>query len=305
MTVSNTKPKWKLVEEMIENFIVKRGLSEGGKLPSDEEFLYIFTGETEKPEKVHPEYRKPEYREFRRPELKKLSKQPLVRALDELARKGIVVRRAGAPTTFRSLTPRFFDLEFSSNKLDSEGGSDQDGFGFGRNAREVYGHEMSSRLIEKSLRPPLSGTDLTAFERKAHKALGLRRDRPFLVIARVRLLDGRPRVIHRSYLHPGQFPESFLVDHDFETESLITIFNESGFRIDRRETTLRARFPTKQEQSLLKLGMEPILETEQETHATHPASGSSRLLEYLHACYVEWEYRITNRPPAESPRTKG
>src|SRR5262245_51492676 len=108
MTPLRAKPKWKLVEEMIQDFIVKRGLSEGDRLPSDHDFLEIFSGKT----------RKSEYREFRRPELKELSKQPLVRALDELARKGIVVRRAGAPTTFRSLTPRLYDLEFRYDTFD-------------------------------------------------------------------------------------------------------------------------------------------------------------------------------------------
>jgi DNA-binding GntR family transcriptional regulator len=290
MARSEAKPKWKLVEEMIQDFIVKRGLSEGDKLPSDQEFLDIFTGDN----------KKPEYRQFRNLGLDGLSKQPLIRALDELARKGIVVRRAGAPTTFRSLTPRLYDQEFSYEDFDREQSPEQEGFGFGHTSRVVYGREYTNRLVEKSLRPPFKDGDLAAVELKAHKALGLRRENAFLVISRIRILDGRPRAIHRSYLNPGHFPETFLVDHDFEKESLIKIYNASGYRVDHRDTTLRARFPTNQEQSLLKLGREPVLEAEQETHATHLASGTSRLIEHLQAIYVEWEYRISSRRPAET-----
>src|SRR5436309_3301584 len=136
MPTSRAKPKWKLVEELIQDFIVKCGLSEGDKLPSDKEFLKIFKGKT----------RPAGFQEFRRPELKGLSKQPLIRALDELARKGIVVRRAGAPTAFRSLTPRLYDLEFTYNDFDPRQRPDQEGFGFGQRTREVYGRELTNRL---------------------------------------------------------------------------------------------------------------------------------------------------------------
>src|SRR5207248_246505 len=105
-------------------------------------------------------------------------------------------------------------------------------FAFSHTTREIYGRELTNRLIEKSLRPPLKDGELASFEQKAHKALGLRRDRPLIVIARVRILDGRPRSIHRSYLNPGHFPETFLLDHDFEEESLIRIYNAVGYRID-------------------------------------------------------------------------
>jgi DNA-binding GntR family transcriptional regulator len=284
---ARAKPKWKVVEETIQDFIVKRGLSEGDRLPSDQELLEILAGES----------RKAAYREFRRPELKKLSKQPLVRALDELARNGIVMRRAGAPTTFRSLTPRLYDLEFTYDNFDP----DQEAFAFSHTAREVYGRELSNRLIEKSLRPPLKDGDLAAFEQKAHRALGLRRDQPFYVIARARIVDGRPRVLHRAYLDPACFAASFLLDHDFERESLIRIYNQSGYRVDRRDTVLRARLPSASERALLSIEQEPVLESEQETHATHPSTGTNRLIEYLQAVYSSpWDYRIRSRPPAAS-----
>jgi DNA-binding GntR family transcriptional regulator len=291
MSASRAKPKWKLVEDMIQDFIVKRGLSEGDKLPSDQDLLEIFTGDN----------KKSEYREFRRPELRELSKQPLIRALDELARKGIVVRRAGAPTTFRSLTPRFYDLEFTYDDFDPERNPDQEGFGFGHTTRAVYGRELTNRLIEKSPRPPHKDGDLATLEQKAHKALGLRRDQPFYVIARARIVDGRPRALHRSYLDPECFAASFLLEHDFEKESLIRIYNQSGYRVNRRDTVLRARFPTTQEQALLSIEREPVLEAEQEMHATHLSSGVSRLIEYLQAVYSSpWDYRITSRAPTAS-----
>src|SRR5262249_35819818 len=116
------------------------------------------------------------------------------------------------------------------------------------------------------------------------------------------ILDGRPRAIHRSYLNPAHFPETFMLDHDFEKESLIRIFNASGYRIEGRDTTLRARFPASQEQILLKLGQEPVLEAEQALYATDAASGSSRLIEYLQAVYASpWDYRITGRRPVGPP----
>jgi DNA-binding GntR family transcriptional regulator len=295
MIPSRAKPKWKLVEEMIQNFVIKQGITQGSALPSDEEFLKIFSGKT----------RKAEFQEFRKPELRGLSKQPLVRALDELARKGIVMRRAGAPTTFCSLTPRLYDLEFTYDDFDPERSPDQEAFSFGHTTREVYGRELTNRLIEKSLRPPLKDGDLAALERSAHKALGLRRDQRFFVIARARIVDGRPRALHRLYLDPACFAASFLLDHDFEKESLIRIYNQSGYRVNRRDTVLRARFPTAQERALLSIEREPVLEAEQETHVIHLASGAGRLLEYLQAVYVSpWDYRITSRAPAEPHRVR-
>src|SRR5256885_826464 len=102
MHQAKPKPKWCQVQETVLEFITRRGLAEGDKLPSDQDFLEILTGAN----------KKPEYREFHKPAFKDLSKQPLARALDELAREGIIARRAGAVTTFRSLTPRLYDLEF-------------------------------------------------------------------------------------------------------------------------------------------------------------------------------------------------
>lgn len=285
MHEAKKKPKWRHVQETILDFITRRGLAEGDKLPSDQDFLEILTGEN----------KKAEFRAFHRPEFKGLSKQPLVRALEELARNGIIARRAGAVTTFRSLTPRLYDLEFMYFNGVPSPPAHQDDYGFGSTAREVYGHKVANKLIEQSLRPPLPDGEAAAWERQAHRALGLRRNQPFIAIARVRILDGRPRVIHRSYLNPANFPASFLRDHDFESESLIRIYNESGYVIDRRDTVLRARYPTAEDRSILGIDRVPIMEAEQDLYATHTATAARCVIEHLRVCYLDWEYRISNR----------
>jgi len=145
------------------------------------------------------------------------------------------------------------------------------------------------------MRFPVSG-DGAVNEQAAHEALGLNRNETFYVISRLDFLDGKPRAIHRSYLNPSHFPESFL-DHDFEKESLLAIINSYGFRINTRETTLRARFPTQEEAFRLKIdpAQQPVLEAEQKLTAVHLATREMVTVEYMHACYLNWEYRIANR----------
>ena len=60
MHQAKKKPKWCQVQETILDFITRRGLAEGDKLPSDQDFLEILTGEN----------KKAEFRAFRKPEFK-------------------------------------------------------------------------------------------------------------------------------------------------------------------------------------------------------------------------------------------
>jgi DNA-binding GntR family transcriptional regulator len=246
--------KWQKVESLIIRQILKNSLREGSKLPSDKEIAEQFG----------------------------CSVQPVLRAMESLARKGLVLRRPGAATTVQSQPPLIDDHQFS----------------FSRSCTNAYGHALTTRLIEKASRLPLPG-DTMVVEKKAQKALGLLRNEPFLVIARLRLLDGVPRVIHRTFLRPAHFPKSFLVDHDFTQESLIDLYNANGYQIEARHTILRARLPAEEENALLKCEGQPVLEAEQQIDAVRVTTSDTVTLEYLHACYLNWEYRITNRRPPQ------
>jgi len=191
-------------------------------------------------------------------------------------------------------------LEFNYFNPDPNRPPYQDDFGFGRTAREAFGHDLKNKLIEKSLRHPFQEGESSSWERRAHKALGLSRKDAFMVIARVRLLDGQPRAIHRAYLNPAHFPSSLRRDHNFENESLIRVYNESGYSIDRRDTILRAGYPTEEDRIVLEIDRIPVLEAEQELHATHVESGVRRIIEYLRVCYVAWEYKISSRSGVDS-----
>ena len=151
-----------------------------------------------------------------------------------------------------------------------------------------------TQLIEKSCRLP-SQISATEIERRAQRLLGLKSNEPFLVVARRRVLDGTPRVIHRSYLNPSHFPASFMTNHDFEKESLFDILEKYGLRIHSRETRIRAGLPTDAERDLLAIENEPVLNVEQSLQAFFPANGDIATAEYLHATYSRWEYIINDR----------
>jgi DNA-binding GntR family transcriptional regulator len=199
------------------------------------------------------------------------------RAMADLAQRGIVVRRRGKRTK-------------SSEQPAVVSGSD---FSFGHSASE-RGCEVVTRLLEKSCRLPCAGSGADV-ELRAQSLLGLRRNQPFLVIARRRDLDGCPRVIHRSYLNPSYFPPTFLADHDFENESLLATLESYGLHIRSRQTHIRATLPTDAERELLAIDAEPVLNVEQSLFAVRAAASPPVVAEYLHATYSRWEYVINDR----------
>jgi hypothetical protein len=87
----------------------------------------------------------------------------------------------------------------------------------------------------------------------------------------------------------GSHPDTFLIDHGFATESLIDLCNASGYRIDARHTTLRARFPDSSDATILGIRQGLILEVEQRLEAVRVETSGGVTLEYLRACYVRWE----------------
>ena len=241
--------KWRNAETTILNYMTHRSLSVGAKLPSNSRFA----------------------------EMTGCSLQPVVRAMEELERKGLVRRRAGAATEVASQQP-FIDngeLSFSVSST-------------------TLGQKLINKILELSCRLPNPG-DQELDDHRAQKVLGLKKDQPFYSIKRLRILDDKPRAIHQSYLNPAHYPATFLADHNFEKESLIAIFNHAGFRIESRRTTLQARFPTTKEKIFLNVDRVPVLDAEQELVAVREATKEPVHLEFLRACYHDWNYRIEDR----------
>ncbi len=226
--------------------------------------------------KLKPGDELPSDREFK--EMFGCSLQPVIRAMGFLADRGQIQRRAGAKTTFLDRQPLLADIQTYS---------------FSFKATEVYGCKLQTKLLEISCRLPQASEEVD--ERATHKALGLKRNQPFYVISRLRYLDGEPRAIHRSYLNPDHFPSTFLTAHEFDRVSLIGLFDHYGYQIESRETKLRARFPTNAEKGWLQINQEPVLSAEQILTA-RPSDGEQPvILEAMYACYVKWEYVISNR----------
>lgn len=209
-------------------------------------------------------------------EMARCSVQPVMRAMESLEKRGLVRRGSGLPTTVVEQPPLIDDHELSFT-----------------NSTRTHGDAMATKMLDIGTRLPLAIGGRV--EIRAQKALGLRRTEPFHVITRIRLLDGTPRVLHRAFLNPACFAASLFADHDFKHESLVEIYNTNGYQVDSRETTLRAREPTKDETDILKCSGEAILEAEQQTDAVRVSTGETVTLEYMQALYVKWEYRITNR----------
>lgn len=174
-------------------------------------------------------------------------------------------------------------------------------FSFSKSARK---HELETVLIEAALRLPLSDKShyLYRVERDAQKALGLSKRSPFITIRRLRMLDRQPGAIQQVYLSPARFKRNFLKRHDFQSESLIDVYEANGYRLVSRDTVLGARFANLYEVNLLSkyspgLITRAVLDAEQQLFAQEAPEGSQFVLEYLKATYLEnWRYEIKNRP---------
>lgn len=163
-----------------------------------------------------------------------------------------------------------------------------------KNARKVDKVNLETRLIELSQRIPLIVNDAID-EKKVQKHLGLSSNKPFLVIARLRFIDGKPRVIYRTYLNPEQFPDDFLIKHDFQKESLIDIYSNYGYKIIYRNISITARFPTDEEKKLLQIEgqkLVPVLSTYQHLISVEKDAGSEFVLEVLYATYLDWKFNV-------------
>lgn len=216
------------------------------------------------------------------------SLQPVLRAMRELDRAGHVERRRGARTVVR----------FPSALVDA---SD---FSFRQSAVQVSDQMLENRILELTCRLPNSREPDRVPELAAQEALSLRRSDPFFVIARLRLLEGRPRAIHRAYVSPACVSASFLADYDFARDSLIDIYEREGYRVVSRDTTLRARLPSSSEERVFGIKQIPVLESRQRLFSTSIETGETVVLEYLDACYVDWEYRIFNRRAPSSSKER-
>lgn len=180
--------------------------------------------------------------------------------------------------------------------------SDQDAFSFAESAK-AHGEKLITQVLEKEIRLPLQDAEhsLYRMEQRAHQALGLGDKAPFIVIARFRLLHGEPRAIHRAYLDPDRFPQDFLQKHNLEEESLIHVYNQYGYDLNSRDTTLTARFTNPYERTLFytyhkDVSGRPILDAEQKLFAIDPKTRKPFVLEFLQASYLDWKYEIKNRP---------
>jgi DNA-binding GntR family transcriptional regulator len=187
-------------------------------------------------------------------------------------------------------------------------GQDHQLFSLSQSAKE-HDIPIKTDIIELAIRLPVSNEELFVYgvERRAQSALGLDANSRFISIQRVRLLRDTksqkdiPNVIQRVYLNPARFPENFLEDHKFETESLSSIYQGYRYEVDVRDTTLTARLlhPDERQVLMSKFKWHPtptaVLDAEQQTYARDKA-GRTVLLEYLKATYMEgWEYKIKNR----------
>ena len=243
--------KWQQVEALVRDYIDNKRLQEGDEIPSDADLA----------------------------KMAGCSLQPVIRAMQELERRGLIRRRAGAASKVRLPQEVLLEQEFS----------------FSRSAAKL-GERLETRILELTPRLPNQG-ELYAYEERAQKALGLKKEQPFCAIARLRLIDGAPRAIHRAYINPALFPADFRVAHDFESESLLDAYAASGLQLRSRDTTLRARFALECDIGILRLAdpKQPILEAEQVLRGIVVETGAPVNIEYLFAWYVDWDYHIRDR----------
>lgn len=235
-------------ETVIYRYIFDHGLKEGDPLPLQDEFALMLM----------------------------VDASSLDSAIDVARERGVISRDATGGLTVKSL--RLIP--------------DQEWLSFSHSAK-MHGKAVRTELVEAKLRPPIVSADdpvATDYEQAAHEALGLEKGDPFIVISRIRWLDDPasddPRIIHRAFLDPKRFPETFLKDHDFERESLVHIYNELGYKILRRKDAMRARGACLAERNTIKTDLNgSVLDLEQRTIASGPDANESFVLEYLRATY--------------------
>jgi len=173
---------------------------------------------------------------------------------------------------------------------------------------QQQGHLLETTVIEKAIRLPLEDELWFELEKKAQKSVGLAEIEPFIFIIRFRKLIDSPAdtpsiAMHRLYLNPARFVDDFINKHDFEKKSLAEIYEAYGYELTRRDTTLQARLANQYERVDFKTHgydisqFHAVLHAEQEHFAKNKNSEEGEFcLEFLQACYVNWNYTIKNRP---------
>lgn len=173
--------------------------------------------------------------------------------------------------------------------------ADNDMFSF-KSSAALEGTELYTAVISASVLPISAEERPDSVEQLARRSLSLASNDECALIYRIRSIEGEPRVIHRAFIDPKRFPPSFLHDHDFSTKSLVEIYQEYGYRITHRNTMLTAELPNQEELDIFRCSsQEPLLDAKQELFAQDPVSGQSFIIEFLHATYMRWSYRIENR----------
>ena len=209
------------------------------------------------------------------------------RAMATLQQRGEVLRQKGRLTRATSLLPTIPANEFS----------------FRHRAEKIHSLKLETQVIELTRRLP-DPQDPDGSENRAQSFLKLKKVDTFYVIVRRRILDGLPRVIHRSYLNPAYFPPHFLTVHDFSLESLFDIFKNYHLEVSDRNSRIRAVMSTQWECQVLRMVQKPVLRVEQELFTVNEETGERIAAEYLCATYVDWEYVVSNRSAAVVPSNK-
>lgn len=173
--------------------------------------------------------------------------------------------------------------------------------------RSAHGRDLRNEVLEATVRLPIADTEdgFYLVEQRIQEALGLPKDKPFLVIQRLRFVDGHPGALQRAYLRPARFPANFLKQHDFKTESLIAIYRRYRYKLLWRDTVLTARLANLHEINTLNrygpsLETRAVLDAEQLLYAEGKKGKRPFVLEFLKASYLEnWPYKIENRPASK------
>ena len=168
------------------------------------------------------------------------------------------------------------------------------------------GRQLTTDLIEAAIRSPMDDQLHTSYqvERRVHDALRLEAGSPFIVIRRLRLIDGHPGAFQDVYLNPSFFPNDFVTRHNFQSESLIKIYESYGYHPRSRDTRLVARFANIYEINTLRkygdLDTRAVLDAEQRLYGDSPGDDKpSMVIEFMKASYLDnWRYQIKGRPAA-------
>lgn len=246
--------KWKLIQQLVFQYIRDNKLEPGAKLPSDKQLI----------EMAVEHYGQ------------NFSLQPVITAMDDFARTGFVQRRAGAATTLLK------GVGFIERKNEP---------GYSQRTKNEFHRALETKVIELSRRPARTD-DRHFYEQTALAALSLKKSDSFIVIKRLRILEGKKRVIQRVYLNPAHFPDNFEISHDFETESLLKIYQQEGFSLISREQQFMARFADEEEQRIFSCAEEPVLTISQHLKALHTESCITETIEYLYSSYYNEPFII-------------